>query len=230
MHCPSLELPSFMNQTFASDSCSNNRAPTRRYCTHPKQPGVFPRTKLPHPGSGPAAAQSQVVQTPGCHACQEHGWVCPRVQPESPRTSGQGGEGGAQPSEFGVSSVSHLSSHWIEDSGFITDSLPGTSKWLPSGLRLLPRAAGQVAFLPSRDGRALTRGFHTHLVEPQLDRAGARPKRRNTDLVMTSQPWKDGTPPAQARRVSPLLSQTGAPLVCSPTSASLVFRPTRGVL
>ena len=75
--------------------------------------------------------------------------MCPRVQPESPRTSGQGGEGGAQPSEFGVSSVSHLSSHWVEDSGFITDSLPGTSKRLPSGLRLLPRAAGQVAFLPS---------------------------------------------------------------------------------
>lgn len=226
MHCPSLELPSCMNQTFASDSCGNSRAPTPRYCTHPKQPGAFPRTKLPHPGSGPGAAQSQVVQTPGCHACQERRWVCPRVQPESPRTSGQGGEGGAQPSEFGVSSVSHLSSHWVEDSGFITDSLPGTSKRLPSGLRLLPRAAGQVAFLLSRDGRALTRGFHTHLVEPQLDRVGDRTQRRNTDLVMTSQPWKEGTP-------HPRLSGLTSPLPDGGTSglsSSLVFRPTRGVL
>lgn len=55
--------------------------------------------------------------------------MCPRVQPESPRTSGQGGEGGAHPLEFGVSLASHLSSHGeLAGFGFTTDSLPGTGK------------------------------------------------------------------------------------------------------
>lgn len=74
------------------------------------------------------------------------------------------------------------------------------------------------------------RGSHTHLVEPQLDRAGDRTKRRNTDLVMASQPWKEGTP--QAQWFSPLPSQMGAPLICSycPMSSSLVFRCACGVL
>lgn len=94
--------------------------------------------------------------------------MCPKVQPASPRTSGQGGEGGAQPSEFGVSSASHLSSHWVVGFGCITDSLPGTRKWLHPGLHLLLGAPGQIVFLTPCEGRALTRGLSVHLAEPQL--------------------------------------------------------------
>lgn len=105
----------------------DSRASTPRCLARFGQRRALARTGPSWPGSVPAAATSQVVRHSGLPCWPGTRWVCPRVQPESSRTSGQGGEAGTHPS---VSLATHLSSHWVAGFGFTTDSLPGPGSGL----------------------------------------------------------------------------------------------------
>lgn len=142
----------------------------------------LPGSSLQHPGTGcrflptlgsPSPGQVQppppgsvltVAEALGsanwltCQACQERGWAWPRVQPESQGTSGQGG---------GVSSVSHLSSHWVVGSGFTSDSLPGISDGFTQAVSAF-LSNGQMTALTSLGHQGAETGLGMGLAEPPL--------------------------------------------------------------
>lgn len=127
------------------------------------QRGVLARPEPSWPGSVPAAARSQVVRHSGLPRLPGTRWARPRVQPEAPRTSGQGGESRTHPS---VSLATHLSSHWVAGSGFATDSLPGPG----GGLSPEPQGRAPLTSL-SRPCLALAeprpwKGLRARLVQP----------------------------------------------------------------
>lgn len=97
--CPCWELPSFGDRTLAWDPRGDDRAPTCSRPARSRQPGH----PVPRPGSGPAAAESQVCERPAGTLASSQ-WVCPGP---AVWASGRGAEGGA--AHRGVLLVSQLS-------------------------------------------------------------------------------------------------------------------------
>lgn len=163
--------------------------------SHPLwQPRVLQRAKSPCPGSAPAAAKSQVMQTlsrprspgtrtggPRSSASVQKGWA------------GWGGRGLVR----GVLVVSHLSSHWEPDLGFSTDSLPGTGKGLHPWPHLPPPPVQQAEYCsPPETLRAPREGAVCSMctwLSPS-GRGRRLHKGRHRCLAVQGQPWKGPLP------------------------------------